>query len=304
MALNLAKADSLFKASIVSESSDFLKLSGENRLRALAKTIPSYGHHQPHTATQSCISATIQATQEYLSQLITGLSLTNPNLARFLVVSSSGLNVISWLERTKDSEHGWIPNYPVNGYITFGLLKTPPTYGLGPLEPAIQLSVNRSDDNGEDFAVDFIVSDAEHMRVLDILINDVGELWDQFETLFEVKPFSHIPLPEEVEGKPGTELRCRDYLSAFIKHVVDKADDEDSCLESFDLQFSVKNAGNLHGPIVAAIALFEAYSLYLHRPHDIGHEVRQSMVIDILKAAIYTGITTNWNEKEEKDNFL
>ncbi len=154
MALNLAKAESFFTPLMVSESSDFLKLSGENRLRALAKTIPSHGHHQLHSVTQSCISATIHATQEYLSQLITGLSLTNPNLGRFLVVSSSGLNAISWLEQTKDSQHGWIPNYPVSGYITFGMLKTPPTYGLGPLEPAIQLYVNRSDDNCEDFAVD------------------------------------------------------------------------------------------------------------------------------------------------------
>lgn len=302
MALNLAKAESFFTPLMVSESSDFLKLSGENRLRALAKTIPSHGHHQLHSVTQSCISATIHATQEYLSQLITGLSLTNPNLGRFLVVSSSGLNAISWLEQTKDSQHGWIPNYPVSGYITFGMLKTPPTYGLGPLEPAIQLYVNRSDDNCEDFAVDFSVSDADHMRFLSMLIKDSGALWEQFESLFGVTPSTSVPLPEEVESEQGTELSCRDYLSAFIKHVVDKADDEDTCLESFDLQFLVKKTNNLHGPIVAAIALFEAYSLYLHSSHVIHHKVRQSMVIAILKAAINTGITTNCNEKEHKDN--
>lgn len=218
-------------------------------------------------------------------------------------MSSSGLNAISWLERTKDSQHGWIPNYPVRGYITFGMLKTPPTYGLGPLEPAIQLYVNRSDDNCEDFAVDFSVSIADHMRFLNMLIKDSGALWEQFESLFGVTPFTSIPLPEEVESEPGTELSCRDYFSAFIKHVVDKADDEDSCLESFDLQFLVKKTSYLHGPIVAAIALFEAYSLYLHSSHVIRHEVRQSMVIDILTAAINTGITTNCNEKEQKDNF-
>lgn len=302
MALNLSKSDSFLNPLMVSERSDFLKLPGENRLRALAKTIPAFGHHQLHSATQSCISATIHATHEYLSQVITGLSLTNPILPKILEVSSSGLDALSWLKRTQDNPTGWIPNYPVSGYITFGMLKTPPTYGMGPFEPAIHLFVNRSDDNGDDFALDFIVSDAKHMRLLGMLINDAGELWEQFETLFGIKPFSHIPLPDEVEIHSDLEKSCREYLSAFIKHVVDKAD-KDSCLESFDLQFTMNNTSALHGPIVAAVALFEAYSLYLHRAHVIAPKKRRVMAIDILAAAINTGVVTNAVQKVQQDNF-
>ena len=297
MALNLEKAESFFNPLLVSESSDFLKLSCESRLRALAKAIPSHGHHQLYSVTQYCISATVHATQEYLTQIIRGLSLTNPNLGRLLVVSSSGLNATSWLERTKDSQHGWIPNYPVRGGVTFGLLETPPGYGRVPFEPAIQLHVDRIDDDGEDFAVEFSVSDAEHMRCLSMLINDSGALWDQFESLFGVRPFTPIPLPEEVVNQLGAEFSCRDYLTAFIRHIVDKSDDEDDCLESFDLQFLVKQTSSLNVPVVAAIALFNAYSLYIHGSDAIEHEVRQSMVVDILRSAINTGIMANCNEK-------
>ena len=299
MTLNIEKENSFYNPHLLSEKSDLLKLSGENRLRALAKTIPSYGHHQLHSATQSCISATIHATYEYLSQIISGLSLTNPNLARFMVVSASGLDAINWLERTKDNQHGWIPNFPVSGFISFGMLKKPPTYGVGPFEPAIHLLVNRRDDNSEDFALEFTVSEPEHMRFLSMLFNDAGDLWDKFESTFSVTPSTPIPLPDDAAIPSGTEESCREYLSAFIKHVVENADDEVDCLESFDLQFLVKNTSPLHGPIVAAIALFEAYSLYLHSPNVFDHDARRFLLHQMLTTAINTGITTQLNENEE-----
>lgn len=302
MALNRERNGKSYNPLITSEKLDLIKLSGENRLRALAMTIPSSGHYQHASATQSCISATIHATYEYLSQLIAGLSLSDPSMARLLVVSASGLDAISWLERTNDSQHGWLPNYPVSGYITLGMLKSPPSYGMTPHEPAIVLSVNRSNDMDEDFFVDFTVSEEEHMRFLSMLINDAGDVWEQFESLFGITPCSSIPLPEEVKDQAGAEMSCRNYLSAFIKHVVDKAD-VDSCLESFDLQFSMTKTSNLHDPIVAATALFNAYSLYHTSAHKKHQDKCDSRTKEILTVAIETGLKSQyWHDKEQLDS--
>lgn len=63
-----------------SEPSDFIRLPGESRLRSLAKTIPSHSHHQLEASTQAYISATLHATQEYLTQVVEAQRLHLPCL--------------------------------------------------------------------------------------------------------------------------------------------------------------------------------------------------------------------------------
>ncbi len=299
MALNLNAQSDFLNPFLISEQCDLLAPFGEKRLLTLAKSIPAHGHHQPVSATQSCISATIHATQEYLSQLLTGLSLTDPSLARFLVVSTSGLDAIQWLKQTSDTCHGWIPNYPVKGCITFGRSKMPPTYGKQPLEPSVVVSFNRGDDDGNpDFLVEFTVSDADDMRALSMLIHDAGDVWDKFEDLFSVTPFTSIPLPDDVDS--GEQLSCREYLSLFLKNVVDKADD-DNCLESFDLQFSTDKCDSPKYQIAAAIAVLNAFGLYLNHKKVCSQKERRTMLIGIISAAIKIGIENHyWIEKERE----
>lgn len=296
MTLNLNAQSDFLNPFLISEQCDLLAPFSEKRLQTLAKSIPAHGHHQPVSATQSCISATIHATQEYLSQLITGLSLANPSLARFLVVSTSGLDAIQWLKKTSNTCHGWIPIYPVTGFITFGRLQMPPSFGRTPLEPSVVVSVNRSDDGGNpDFLVEFTVSDADDMRALSMLFNDAGDLWDKFEDIFSVTPFTSIPLPDEVDS--GTELSCREYLSLFLKNVVDKADD--GCLEGFELQFSTDKCDSPKFQIAAAIAVLNAFGLYLNHKKVHSHKERRTMLLGIISAAIKTGIENDyWIEKE------
>ncbi len=274
---------------LVSEPSDCLRLIGENRLRMLAMTIPSHGHHQLETTTQGCISATIHATQEFLSQLVSGLALTNPSAARHLVVSSSGLDAIDWLDRTRDSEHGWLPNYPVSGYITRGTLSGAPHFGRSPLEAAVTLQANRSNDTeSDDFLVHFSVAEAEDMRHLSMLMDDAGDLWDEFENTFGVTPFTSIPLPEDVESQSDKRESCRNYATAFVEYVVAK-DDGDSCLETFDLEFTIKQKTPLHEPIVAAIALLNAFSLYQYSIQTMNRDNCHSKALEELESAIRTG---------------
>lgn len=293
MTTNIEQESKFYNPILTSEKSDLSRLFGENRLRALAKSIPSHSHHQPVTATQSCISATIHATQEYLSQLIAGLSLTDPTLARCYVVSSSGLDAISWIERTEKTQHGWIPNYPVKGYITQGLLKIPPTFGMSPSEPAITLAVNRNDDNGSDFHISFSISDAEEIRILSQILNDAGEVWDEFEMMFAITPFTSHPLPDDVKE----ELDCREYLSAYIERIIDNADTANYG-ESFELEFSVNNTTNLHEPLVAAIAVFNIFLNYVSATSDKEKAQASEMAQDELITAINTGLIYKyWKEK-------
>lgn len=277
---------------LVSEPTDFLRLVGESRLRALAKTIPSHGHHQLETITQGCISATIHATQEFLSQLVIGLSLSNPNTVSGLIVSSSGLDSISWLNCTKDDQHGWLPNCPVTGFITRGALSSPPEFGMSPLEPAVTLNIKRCDDKLDDklddFLVRFSVADAEDMRLLAKLMVDAGDLWDAYEHIFSVTPFTSIPLLEEVDISPNKRGGCRDYAAAFIEQIVDNADEED-CLETFDLEFAVKQNAPLHEPIVASVALLNAFSFYRYSVRNIDHDNYHAKAMKELKSAIKTG---------------
>lgn len=280
--------DQFLNPHLVSEPSDFLNLKGEGRLRMLAKTIPSHGHHQLVSTTQGCISSTVHATQEFLSQVVSGLSLTNPSAATNIVVSSSGLNAINWLERTENENGGWLPNYPVSGYITFGLMPDAPRYGRSPFEPAITLCVNRSDDDCEDFLVRFSVADSEDMRLLAMLLSEAGDLWDKFEHVFGVSPSTSIPLPKAVESQIGERTRCREYASAFIEHIVAVAD-EDDCLETFELEFSTKQNTPLHEPIVAAIALLNAFSLYRYSVETMDLHKSRSEALKEIESAVETG---------------
>lgn len=279
------------KPVLVSEPSDFFRVFGEERLRTLAQTIPSHGHHQLESTTQGCISATIHATQEFLTQIVCSLSLTNPLATRGLVVSSSGLDAISWLKGTKDTQHGWIPTFPVSGFITRG--EVPPNFDISPLDPAITLLVNRFDNEIDDFALKFSVTDDEDMRLLAMLIQESGSLWDEFEELFDISPSSSIGLPEDADTPLDIEDSCRDYATAFVNQVVTEADG-DNWMEEFELNFAIKENTPLHEPIVAAISLFNAFSLYRASVVTMDRNNLHSMAVEELRSATKTGKMTRY----------
>lgn len=287
---------------LTSDKSDFLEFASERRLRNLAMSIPSHGHHQLESTTQQCIRATIHATQDYLSEIVRGLSIANPDAARWLVVSSSGLDAIEWLNRTRDTQYGWIPTYPVTGHITCGKYLTPPHYGMTPAEPAITLSVNRCDDHGNaDFFLTFSVSQAVEMRALLLIMNDLGGLWSTFENIFGVTAFTSIPLPDEVDSSEGTQWGCREYVEAFIEHVVDNPNNDDDCFETIDLEFALKENNPLYVPVVAAAALLRAFSFYFSSLHYKAKDKKncRSEAKDLIISAIETGATNRYYIEKE-----
>lgn len=285
---------------LTSEQSDLTCIHGESRLRVLALTIPEYGHHQFKSTTEGCIKTTIFATQEYLSKIVAGLSLSNPNLARDLVVSSSGLNLKNWPEKKGHSVEGWIPVSPVSGYITRGLLRNPPTYTSSPQEPAITLSVFREEhDLEEDFHLTFSVADADDMRHLADMINETGDTWMQLESLFKIKTISSIPLPDEAQPQPEKRLNCRDYTKAFIEHVVDLAKTSE-CLETLDLDFAVSSDIQLHRPIVAAISLLNAFAAYKNAQYNNNRKVVLAEIIDNFSSVIKAEIANTQLDKVEQ----
>lgn len=272
---------------LISSGDDFSRLPGEDRLRRLAKTIPSHGYHQLISTTQSCISATIHSTQEYLSQIVSSLSLVDPILSRLLTVSSSGLDAKSWLERTKSEGSEWICDLPVSGHITCGRLDMPPVFGMSAFEPAITLQVSRGGDDtadSGDFTLYFSVCSDEDMKLLASFINDTGDTWDEFEAQFGITSFTSIPLPDSVEKSLPKELRCRDYINAFVDHVVADAD-EDECLETIELQFEIDEDAPLHQPIVAAIALLNAFYIYEYAIRNPDKHDHIALSIDKLRSA-------------------
>lgn len=285
---------------LVSEPSDFIQLIGEKRLRLLAKTIPSHGHHQLPSTTQGCISATIHATQEFLTQVVSGMTLLHPDMGRNLEVSTSGLDAINWLKRSEANQSGWLPPYPVTGHITWGILQNPPRYGFSAFEPAVTLSVNRNDDDCDDFVVRFSVADSEDMRLLSMLIHESGDLWDEFEHTFGVTPFTSIPLPEDIESNFGEKVGCREYITCFIEHIVAKAD-ENKCLETFDLEFSVKQEDPLHEPIVAAIALLNSFSEFRYSVQTMDDSKARSQALNQLQSAIITGLIAQSTREAENN---
>jgi hypothetical protein len=270
---------------LISECTDFMRLNGETRLRTLAMTIPSHGHHQMLSVTQGCISATILAVQEFLSQVVSGLTLCNPGLPYYLVVSSSGLDAIDWLKRTNDTQHGWIPTYPVSGFITHGRLEVCPHFGNSPFEPAITLHVNRSGEpEFEDFTVEFSVADPEDMRILSLFMDESVDLWDEFEGIYGVTPFTSIPFPEEVERQFASAKSCREYVKEFVKHIVSMADG-DECLETITLEFAVVGSDPLHEPIIASISLLNAFTLYKYSVETMDSDNSRAKALEEIKLA-------------------
>ena len=245
---------------LLSQQSDFLRLPGEARLRALAETIPArMGSDLPSTI-QASVQACIHATQEYLTQVVAAASVMDAQLCSSLVVCSSGITV-----PRKTSDVGdWIHPYPVQGAITHGWLRVMPVFGESALEPAVTLYVRRKEEEhpevyGE-FYVEFSVSDAQDMRLLQQLMHDHGEVWRPFEDAAGVRPSSPVPLPEEVE-ESRSEWTCTEYLDAFLEHVVDQ-EEEDDCHETFVLEFSCDDGGLIHAPIFAALSVLQAVHLY------------------------------------------
>ena len=132
-------------------------------------------------------------------------------------------------------------NCIASGYITFGRLDEPPRYGRSPFENAITLSVMReveeTDDN-EMFSLVVSVTFNDDMKLLANFINDTGETWDEFEALYNITPFTSIPLPDKAEDNLPDKDKCRDYINAFVDNIVVGAD-EDDCLETIDLEFRI-----------------------------------------------------------------
>ena len=285
---------------LVSSGSDLSQLPGEDRLRKLAISIPSHSHKQLISTTQSCIFATIHSTQEYLCQIVSGLFLSDPGLCSMLTVSASGLDAISWVDRTENEYNGWIPNCIASGYINFGRLDEPPHYGRSPLENTITLSVMREDEEADDcemFSLVVSVAFNDDMKLLANFINDTGETWDEFEALYNITPFTSIPLPDEAEDNLPDKDKCRDYINAFVDNIVVGAN-KDDCLETIDLEFRIDQKTPLQYPIVAAIALLNALLVYEAMQNQ-NENNYISMAINKLEPAL---IAAKWRSRNSVSN--
>lgn len=242
--------------SLCSKTDEKKRMPGEVRLRALSRLIPSDVHAHSASSIQQCINAAIFASQEYVEQIIQGLALLRPAIKRKYVVKTTGLNAIAFIDQ---GGNNWVPTYPVITTITQGILNNDDRFGFAPIEPAIKLDVNRNDEKSPTFCLSFSVSLPEDMRALLKMLSEQGSDWLYFESLLEIMPFSDIPLPSEGNGK--LTLNCLEYVKAFIQEVVDNADNDD-CIESLELQFTLDDRKPLHEYIVAAIAVFNAFEIY------------------------------------------
>lgn len=260
------KADGLdrhYNPIMTSELEDISRFPGEVRMLELAATIPERANVDLPTTIQSLIAATINATQAYLCQVVTAMSLTDPLAAQEMVVCTSGLDALSWLDRTEQSQGGWIPNYPVTGHITMGALKYAPNFGMSLFEPGVSVMVNRKDEQPDSpkVIVSLSVSTADEMISLAKFLKACDENWVRLERAFKVEAFTSIPLPDHVELTE--DHTAADYAHAFVEYVVKaKGRDEDSCLETLDLEFDTTTGIPLHQVIHAACSLLHAFHLY------------------------------------------
>jgi len=273
---------------------DFDRLNSEEKLRLLAKKIPSQTSTQSKEITQKSVAKTVFAMQEFLTQIITGLSFTNPSVARNIGLSSSGLDYRYWQNLVEsDSE---IPTYPVRSFLTYGVLHGG-AFGTRPLEPVITVAAKNSGYvEFDDFWVQFSVTDTEDMRILGLFMEEAADLWDQFEDEFGITPFSSFPLPEEERVRLGENANCREYINAFIKHHL-KNDDGETNVETIDLEFAIDPDAPLHEPIVAAIALLQAFSIYIFSVENIDSHHAHDHAFEILENALRAGKNNRyWKE--------
>lgn len=246
---------------LVSEPDDFRIPPLELRLRQLLQQIPAEAHPSASAIAQNAINSAVRAMQDCLVEAVSTLSGHDSFLAGHLVASSSGLNTHYWLN-TRGAGKGDMKHLvpcPVRGVISTGLLKTPPSFGMCPLEPSVTVDAGAEEEVR--FYVSFTVADQEDMRLLFMLMEEAGEVWSRFERAFGVVPFTSIPLPAEAQQYLGDAPSVRDYAAAFLQHIVSGAD-PDRCLESFDLQFGIDSEKPLYISIAGAALLLGALVLF------------------------------------------
>lgn len=246
---------------LVSERADFAALPSELRLRELMLAIPERGDGDLPSTIQGIVSGAVHSIQTYLTQAVIAMSMSDPFMASMLVVSSSGQDVMNWLEGTKNTQNSWIPNYPVTGHITVEGPRYVPNYGRSSMVPAVTLSVNRKANADEPvFLLSVSVSEHDEMRSMAEFLRCCAEEWMAFEKAFGVSAFTSIPLPDVVKLRKNCS--AADYAEAFVKHVVDVAEDETECLETFDLQFEVTDRMPLHVFVCAAASLLWSFHMF------------------------------------------
>lgn len=250
-----------FSTTLVSNQNEFSMLPAEIKLRKVAKQIPAQEQKMPATKIADLITETIGATQDFLVQLVSGVSLTNPYIGKDVLVSTSGLDVIRWLEGTRDSQKGWIPNYPVCGHIKHGHSLVP-EYGRGCLTPMVKMQVNRSGDDFEDYLVEFSVFGKDDVQLLARMIKDMGGAWTTFEEIYSIVPFTSTPLPDSSEKKVlRSKYKCQKYAEEYVKYL-DSTNRSEITESDLILEFRAKSSEPMHEAVVAAIFLLDAFKYY------------------------------------------
>lgn len=277
---NLCSANSPY---LISEVHDFVYPFDQDYLRECANSIPENIESTPDSLIVAALRKTIEETQRYLTTLVSCMSLNKPAATKGLVINTCGLDLVDWVDKGFNSE---IPNYPVIGYISFGYCIDGFGWGRYGCEPAISLAVDRKSGPAFDpFLVEFSVGSNEDLHLLLGFIEEAGELWARFESVYGVR--GHSTQAELL----AVDDNCMNTLLSHLDHLPTALAKQDGSGGSFSLYFKV-NQDAIHEAIMAAIPLLNAFDLYSSALNVSGNQrdlgIERAMLT--LKAALPEGV--------------